>query len=319
MLYGPGSAGKSLLAQQLATACAAGLPSLGLNIEPGIAIYVTCEDTRDSLHWRQEHICRALGVNMIDLAGKLFLSSLKGHIGNELATFGTDSKMTLTPAFGRLRSTLGRYKPSLVMLDNVAHLFAGNENARPDVTRFVNALNNLAEITGAAIILLGHPNKAGDEWSGSTAWNNVVRSRLWLEHDETSDVRSLTLPKANNSPKGDVVTFYWNDWAFVREEDLGSARAKELAEGVMASADNKLFLDCLRERIKQHRAVSEKRGPTFAPTEFAKMAESKRIGKRRLEAAMDRLFRIEAIERAELWNPKSRRCRREQGPTFNLV
>jgi RecA-family ATPase len=49
----------------------------------------------------------------------------------------------------------------------VAHLFAGNENDRGEVTRFINALNRLAGETGAAVLLLGHPNKAGDSYSGS--------------------------------------------------------------------------------------------------------------------------------------------------------
>src|SRR5690606_1815717 len=71
---------------------------------------------------------------------------------------------------------------------------------------------------------------------------------------------------------------------------------------IMASADNRLFLACLAERNKQRRHVSEK--PTaqnYAPKIFATMPESKGIGRKRLEQAMDRLFRIEAIERGFLW------------------
>ena len=48
----PGSAGKSLWAQQLATAAAAGLPCLGLSVQPGRAIYLTCEDDAAQLHRR---------------------------------------------------------------------------------------------------------------------------------------------------------------------------------------------------------------------------------------------------------------------------
>lgn len=40
---------------------------------------------------------------------------------------------------------------------------------------------------------------------------------------------------------------------------------------------------------------------TYAPKEFATMAESRGIGRARLELAMDRLFRIGAIERGFLW------------------
>lgn len=309
MLYGPGSAGKSLLGQQLATVAAAGIPKcLGLDVMATAAVYLTCEDDADQLHFRQEHLCEALRVPMADLAGKLHLSSLRGALGNELATFGHDNKMTPTQAYHRLCCTVTHIGAKLVILDNVAHLFVGNENDRADVTRFVNLLNRLAGDTGAAIILLGHPNKAGDDWSGSTAWNNAVRSRLYLDHDEQTDIRTLTLPKANYSQKGEVARFIWQDWAFVHLDELTPERADKLRDTVQASADNLLFMACLAERTKQQRAVSEKRGPNFAPVVFAAMPESKSIGKIRLEQAMDRLFRIGKIERSELWKGPDRKA-----------
>lgn len=311
-LNGPGSAGKSLLGQQIATCAAAGLPCLGLQVMQTPALYLTCEDDADQLHFRQERLCEALGVPMATLAGKLHLASLRGALGNELATFGHDSKMTVTPAFTRLVETINAAGVKLAILDNVAHLFAGNENDRADATRFVNLLNRLAGETGASIILLGHPNKREDKYSGSTAWNNAVRSRLFLDHDEDTDTRTLSLPKANYSQKGDVVRFVWQDWAFVTEDELTPERRDQRRQTEQAAGDNLLFLSCLAERLKQQRAVSEKRGPNFAPVVFAAMPESKGIGKTRLESAMDRLFRIEKIARAELWKGPDRK------PVFGL-
>lgn len=279
---------------------------------PTASLYLSCEDDADQLHFRQERLCEALGVPMASLAGKLHLASLRGSLGSELATFGHDGKMTPTATFTRLVATINATGAKLVILDNVAHLFVGNENDRADVTRFVNLLNKLASDTGAAIILLGHPNKAGDEWSGSTGWNNAVRSRLYLDHDEQTDIRTLSLPKANYSQKGEVARFIWQDWAFVHLDDLTPERAEELRDTVQASADNVLFMACLAERTKQQRAVSEKRGPNFAPVIFAGMPESKSIGKARLEQAMDRLFRIGKIDRSELWKGPDRK------PVFGL-
>ena len=69
LFTGPGSAGKSLLGQQLATAGAAGLPCLGLNVRPGPTLYLTCEDDAEQLHWRQEHLCTAMGVGAQDRGG----------------------------------------------------------------------------------------------------------------------------------------------------------------------------------------------------------------------------------------------------------
>lgn len=319
LFTGPGSAGKSLLGQQFATASAAGLRCLGLDLMAGPAIYLTCEDDADQLHWRQEHICASLGVAMATLAGKLHLISLRGALDNDLGTFKADGTFSPSPAYHRLVAMVLATGSKLVFLDNVAHLFTGNENDRGEVTRFVNLLNRLAGDTGAAIVLLGHPNKSGDSYSGSTAWLNAVRSQFTIDHDRDSDgsvrdpdARVLTIGKANYAKKGEALRFYWIDWAFVREDDLPADTSREMAESILASADNKLFMDCLAELTRQHRAVSEKRSPTFAPAVFATMPESKRIGKVRLERAMDRLFRIDKIERAELWKGPDRK------PVFGL-
>src|SRR3546814_15170111 len=54
--------------------------------------------------------------------------------------------------------------------------------------------------------------------------------------------------------------------------------------------------------IRREQAVSENvASRTYAPLVFSKMPEAKGIGKARLEAAMDRLYRIDAIERGYLW------------------
>lgn len=306
-LNGPGSAGKSLLGQQIATCAAAGLPCLGLQVIPTAALYLTCEDDADQLHYRQERLCEALRVPMASLAGKLHLASLRGALGNELATFGHDGKMTPTAAFERLVRSINATGAKLAILDNVAHLFAGNENDRADVTRFINLLNKLAGETGAAIILLGHPNKRDDEYSGSTAWNNAVRSRLYLEHDETTDSRTLTLPKANYSQKGDVVRFRWLDWAFVRDEDIPADRRSEIDEVIRANAENAAFMRCLDAATEAKRAVSHNPGVNYYATVFASMAEGKGYQRKHFEAAFERLLHTRQIELdRQLWKRENR-------------
>lgn len=87
MLTGPGGVGKSLLAQQLLTCVALGLPFLGQETRQRNCLYVTCEDDTDELWRRQHDICRRLGVGLHDLAGKLHLVSLCGASDTALATF----------------------------------------------------------------------------------------------------------------------------------------------------------------------------------------------------------------------------------------
>lgn len=308
-LTGAGSSGKSLLAQQLATCIALGRPFLGVETRQAVAIYVTCEDDADELHRRQVNICEALGVPLSALSGKLHLVSLAGAIGNELATFDPSGRMATSPAWTTLRATVLATGAGFVALDNVAHLFAGNENIRNQVAAFCGLLNGLATEADASVLFIGHPNKAGDSFSGSTAWENQVRSRIFLDRPRDTDgsvidpdARTLSRAKANYARNGEALAFRWHQWAFVREGDLPADTRAEMAATIAATAANGAFLRCLAERNKQRRHVSEK--PTasnYAPKQFEGMPEAKGFTRKRLEEAMDRLFRIGAIERGFLY------------------
>jgi len=307
-LTGRGSTGKSLLAQQLSTCIALGLPFMGVETRQAVAIYVTCEDDEDELHRRQKAICESLGVALSDLSGKLHLVSLVGAIGNELVTFTPEGRMTIGETYRTVQATAAATGAGFMALDNVAHLFAGNENIRNQVAAFCALLNQLAHEIDGSVLFVGHPNKAGDSFSGSTAWENQVRSRLFLETPQGEDgpidpdVRELSRGKANYARNGQRLAFRWHKWAFISEADLPKDQRSDIAATIQAHADNDIFLQCLDERNRQERAVSEnKASRTYAPKEFAAMAESKRIGRARLEMAMDRLFRIGAIERGFLW------------------
>lgn len=294
LFTGAGSAGKSLLAQQLCTAMAAGVSTLGLDLEQAPSIYITCEDDPAQLHWRQEHICRALGVSMASLAGKFLAASLRGELDNALAIEGPEGFQP-SPTYHRIARLVRDNRARLVALDNVAHLFTGNENDRGEVTRFVNLLSRLAGETGAAIILLGHPPKNGADYSGSTAWLNAVRSQFVIEHDEVTDLRTIKLGKANYGRKGAEIRFAWVDWAFVLEGDLPPDTAARLADTARAQFANDVFMRCLKAR-GDGREVGPNLGPNYAPARFAEMTEAKGLSKVELCRAMERLLHLGKIE-----------------------
>jgi RecA-family ATPase len=307
VLIGDGGGGKSLLGQQLASSTALSTRFLGLTPMAGTALIVNCEDDLSELHRRQIDICAALQKPLSALKGKLFFAALGGGINNELAVFNAQGVMTLTAAYSWLEATAHKYKPDLILLDNVAHLFAGNENIRNQVAAFLGLLNALAAETGAAIVLIAHPNKE-QNYSGSTAWNNQVRNRLKLEipKDDNGnvldpDARVLSVEKSNYNRAGQRLEFRWHKGAFVLESDLPADVAAQVKANNQNAADDAVFLACLAERTRQRRAVSELVSKSYAPTVFARMAESQGIGKTRLEAAMDRLFRAGTIERGFLW------------------
>lgn len=305
LLTGRGGVGKSLLAQLLCTCIAVGRPFLGIPVRQTPALYLTCEDDGDELWRRQAAINEGLGLTIADLIGKLTLVPLAGEQGNHLATFDMDGRLELSGRYEQLELTARTMQAGFIALDNASHLMIGDHNELATVTAFLNLLNGLAQRQDGAVLLMHHPNKAGDDWLGSVAWENQVRSRIFMKPSDQEgdlDARSIINPKANYSPQGSRVDFRWHRGTFVRGEDLPPSMAERLASTALATADNTTFLRCLDVRNGQERAVSEHpNSRTFAPHIFAAMPESKGIGRGRLEAALDRLFRVDEIERGFLW------------------
>jgi RecA-family ATPase len=310
-LTGPGSAGKSLMSQQLATCISLGLPFMGVPTAQAHALYLTCEDDRDELHRRQVHVCKALGVPLSALSDKLFLASLTGETDTELCTFSDRGELRASKRFRGLEAAARAQSITFIALDNVAHLFPGNENVRHEVAAFMSLLNRLALNIGGAVLLIGHPNKAGDSFSGSTAWENQVRSRLFLttptEADGSileRDARVLSRQKANYAQNGGELRFYWHEWAFITEDAL-PIRQSPIAR---AAIEDEAFMRCLEKAKEERRNVSPSvSAQNYAPRVFNKMPLGKGIGVRGFEAAMHRLLdRGEIRDREQVFKRDNR-------------
>ena len=77
-------------------------------------------------------------------------------------------------------------KADLLILDPLAAIYLDNENDRGRVRRFMDGLNKWAEENTCTVLLLAHPSKsAGDatELSGVTDWRAAARFSLGLEPD----------------------------------------------------------------------------------------------------------------------------------------
>lgn len=307
LLTGEGGSGKSLIAQQMATCVAAGLPFMGLDTREVNSLYVTCEDDRGELWRRQAAICASLGISMADLDGRLFTLSRCGEMDNSLVNFTVDGAM-FAQFYNQISATIAAHDISFLVLDNIAHLFEGNENIRQHAAIFCNALEALCRAHGSLTILfLGHPPKApGGQFSGSTAWENQVRSRIYLERPKDDagcgddDLRVLRRAKANYAKAGDSIAMRWQDWAFVlHDRDAGDWHAEMASTGASA-ADNDLFMSLLALRDQQGRTVSARpRAPNYAPREFAKMPQARRRTAEQFEHAMERLFALQHIEEVD--------------------
>lgn len=319
LLSGQEGVGKSLIAQQMATCAAVGRDFLGLEIARTKVIYITCEDPIEELWRRQVDINRSLGITMDSIGDTLMLVSLKGIVGNELGTFDGEGRLQISPRYRQIEKTATEFQAGLVFLDNAAHLFPGNENARHDVAVFLGLLEKLSEAIDGAVILLAHPNKQhaqgnkqGNEYSGSTGWSAHVRNRLfldWADKDANGgflgdDGRVLRKSKANYGKKGEEVYFRWHEWAFVRDDDLPDDTVSQMREISRANFATDCFLACLRQRLSERRAVSEKPSRSWAPKVFTTMPEARGCTKEEMEQAMDCLFRLGKIERGFLWVDK---------------
>lgn len=208
-LYGDGGVGKTLLAQQLANACATGSAWCGLETMKGPVLCVFCEDDKQELWRRQNAIEDAYGIVLKHHVADLHLWPRVGF-DNVLMAFDREGSGQLTAFFRRLDEQVKALKPVLVILDTAADLFGGNENNRMQVNQFVKAcLGKLVTENDTTVLLLAHPSmsglSSGSGSGGSTAWNNAVRSRWYLSRVEGGDdeLRALTKKKANYSKAGD--------------------------------------------------------------------------------------------------------------------
>lgn len=207
LLAGRAGIAKTLLAQHIGSAASLGLEYIE-PLEPRRVLMWAGEDDEAELWRRQIQICSWLKQPLSVLAERFFLYSYAGvDITLAASVFST---LTFTSMLEELRQQVGDHKAEVVILDNIARLYGASENDRHAVTTFCAAVQGVC--APASVLLIGHPAKAaGSEYSGSTAWEGAVRSRLYLgdrppDQDQDDDgvpdntVRYLARRKANYSP-----------------------------------------------------------------------------------------------------------------------
>lgn len=293
--YGGGGVGKTLLAQQLQTACATGTPWCGLAVMRCRSVGYYCEDDPDELHLRQAKINEYLGITFADL-GDMQLISGVGH-DNTLVEFTSDGHMLVTPLSDDISEWIQSFDPKLATLDTAADLFAGNENDRHQVRQFISHLSRFAA-GKRAILLNAHPSRAGlksgDLDGASTAWNNSVRSRWSLarpngDDDESkpdTSERVLTRRKANYASTGDTIRLRWANGVLAPVTQQGGVFGS-----ISRRAVEETFMTLLDRCTKQGQRLSDSRNSgNFAPRVFAKRADREGHNTRDFEAAMSALF-----------------------------
>jgi RecA-family ATPase len=228
ILAGDGGLGKSLLLQQLQTACAIGVPWLGMRTEKCRSLAVYCEDDVDELHRRQERINAHYGCRM-DHLEPVRIESRPGRdcVLMEFRQWGGDGRRK--QMFDQVEFAAKEHGARIVILDTVADVFSGNEVDRNQPRTFIRALRQLALRLQGVVILTQHPSNegmaSGSGRSGSTGWSNSVRSRLYLtkpktkeSDEENPNERLLKTMKLNAGPAGGRLEVLWRDGVFVRKD-----------------------------------------------------------------------------------------------------
>jgi RecA-family ATPase len=250
ILSGHGGTGKSLVALNIAIHAALGLPFGPLVTTQANVLFFSAEDTRKVLLQRVARLCRALGIDPLQLKGKLHLLDAS-DIDSALYRERRDEPPATRLLFA-LKLVAKRRMVGLVIVDNASDAFDGDEIKRAQVRGFIRLLRTHLARPSRAVLLLNHVNKAfanggrgsgSEDYSGSTAWHNSARSRLSLT-PAGEDAMILEHQKANYGPKALPIRFEWRGGIPLVVNSYGGDTATEKLRN---EADMVALVDLIRD------------------------------------------------------------------------
>lgn len=220
ILAGEPGLGKSRFTQQLALAISlrkgvwaeevlqsdhkgrALLPERGKR--PFITVMANAEDTQGMIADNARKFAKDMGVATVPTEDDMHDGRGLGPVvaqamhridffnpqGNVWAPTGAGSRHIETEAgltsMGKaLRAHCEQINAGLLILDPLANLYGSSENTRAHVAAFMRSWNAWAQRTGIAVLIIAHPPKSGDAFSGSTSWVGAARcaismSMVWV-------------------------------------------------------------------------------------------------------------------------------------------
>lgn len=323
LLSGDGGIGKTTLALQLGLACAWNLSWIGMQVHTaGPAVYLSAEEPENELRFRLHQVSPHFVGGMRE-PGRFTLMTCASSQA-ELMEIGKDQKLRGTPLLDHIKSLISTRACKLLILDAAADVFGGNEVVRSQVRQFIAQLRAMAIEAQCAVVVLAHPSqegmRSGSGMSGSTHWNNSVRSRLYLSGPQKregeksndanaddddpalADIRTLKVMKANRAPSGKAYTLRWTAGCFVRADH--EIRPPQPC----SNADRQHFLQILAKLDEQGQRVSLHHGRNYAPAMIAEHS-NQALSKRRAQMVMQKLLDEGVIKQIEEGSPARRRSR----------
>jgi hypothetical protein len=195
LLSAHGGTGKSYIALMLAVSTVLGRPLFGVDVTRCKALFVSLEDDANVVRHRLAQICRTWLINPLELEGLLHIAD--GTEQPELFSAETRGAGRTTETHAELSELVQREGFGLVVVDNASDAYGGDEIQRRQVRAFMRSLVEVARQVNCAVLLLAHVDKntsrskpeGGEGYSGSTAWHNSARSRLFLTRNPNGTLK----------------------------------------------------------------------------------------------------------------------------------
>lgn len=301
LFSGAGGVGKTILLQQLIVSIAANGPNVDfIGFMPTIAtrsgvLFVSTEETTNKVQERFEPMLEHYKLKFRDLvANGLQLLSFPVEdaalplLGALHMERGGVLHIEPTDLYQRIYRDVQQSKPRLIVVENIADVYGGNENDRQQVTQFMRLMRKLAFDAGAALILSAHPSvsgmRSGSGTSGTTQWHNCCKARAYVTDsadDEDDDDggaseaddgrRKISFMKNNYGRKAEPIQLQFDPKLrmFMPVATAGQTIFQ-------AAKVEQLFLTLLARFTEQGRFVSPGFCRTYAPTVFADHEEAKK-------------------------------------------
>lgn len=325
-LHGDGGAGKTDIALTLGANVARGARYwLGHEIAAGPVVVISAEEPEREVRRRMALHAERDGYDLADVSPNMRLWFPDDVAGCTLATADRSGVMQATPLFLSIKAAIAEIAPVLVILDNVAATYAGDQNGRVGARTFVNLWRGIAHGPGnPAVLMLDHPSlsglTAGTGRGGNMDWRNAVRAALYLtappeQGEADRGIRILRTEKSNyaKSGKDTEIRLQWVDGGLTLEPAQGSLH--RLAKDTECE---ETFLRLLDERNAQARPVSDKPSSTYAPAVFAEMQGNGGFARAAFSKAMERLFAAGRITMHEAGPPTRRRAHIVRAPIHHM-
>lgn len=293
LLGAHGGAGKSTLSLMLAMHIATGRPLFGVPVRQGRVLIYSAEDGAALVRYRLWRLARALGVELASLFGVLrVIDATEGDPALYRETGdGRARAAGTTPAYAALRRLVDEHRADVVVIDNASDTHDASEIDRAKVRAFMRALTLIAR-PDRAVLLLAHVDKGtsrGDRgnnaegYSGSTAWHNSARSRLFLGRDK-DDALLLEHQKNNLGPRREPLRLLWPDGGIPMVDTPPAGIVGQIAE----RNDERALLRLIHEFATRGESVAASH---TSPTNAARMLSGQRSYPQRKPAEVFDLLR----------------------------